>query len=55
MVNLYDISMARSVAKIKKKYGETAFKRWGKAGGNPVCLAQGRGDRIIIVKKKRKS
>ena len=27
---------------VKKKYGKDAFQRWGKLGGNPVLLKQGR-------------
>ncbi len=36
------------VQKIKRKYGTTAFVRWGKKGGNPVLIAQGQGKKIII-------
>lgn len=30
------------VQKIKRKYGETAFMRWGKLGGSPILLAYAR-------------
>ena len=25
-------------AKVKKKYGKNAYKKWGKLGGNPILL-----------------
>jgi len=40
------------VQKIKRKYGETAFRKWGKMGGNKYLKALGRGDTLIIRKKK---
>lgn len=42
------------VAKIKRKFGETSFVRWGKLGGNPVLISQGRGDKIIIKHRQHK-
>lgn len=42
------------VAKIKRKYGEPIFKKWGREGGNPVLIAQGRGDKIIIKHRPHK-
>ena len=36
------------VIKIKQKYGKKAFVTWGRKGGNPVCIAQGQGKKIII-------
>jgi hypothetical protein len=44
----------KRVEKIKRKYGANAFKIWGEEGGNPVLIAQGRGDKISIHKKKSK-
>jgi hypothetical protein len=29
----------RSVEKIRKKYGTTAFQRWGEKGGSPILLS----------------
>ena len=43
----------RNVEAIKRKYGKDAFVKWGKTGGNEVLLAQGRGDKITIRKRKR--
>jgi hypothetical protein len=43
----------RSVQAIKRKYGANAFRTWGKRGGNPVLIAQGRGDKIIIRRRKK--
>ena len=51
--SLYNINMARSVVAIRRKYGKNAFQKWGKSGGNPVLIAQGRGDKIIIQRRKR--
>lgn len=30
---------ARRVAAVRQKYGQDAFKKWGKKGGNPLLLA----------------
>jgi len=52
MVKPYHIDMAtKRVKKIKEKYGEDAFKIFGKKGGNPVLLAQRKGYKITIHKK----
>ncbi len=40
------------IRRIKREYGADAFRKWGVRGGNPVLLAQGRGDKIIIRKRK---
>jgi hypothetical protein len=29
----------RSVEKIRKKYGVTAFERWGRTGGSPILMS----------------
>jgi hypothetical protein len=29
----------RSVRKIKEKYGDGCFARWGRAGGSPILLS----------------
>ena len=42
---------ADRVNKIKRKYGVNAFRKWGREGGNPVLIAQGKGEQIIIRKK----
>jgi hypothetical protein len=45
------------VRKIKKKYGENAFKNWGdikSGGGSPYLLALRRGDTLIIRHKQHK-
>ena len=43
------MSAKSRVAKIKSKYGVTAFQRWGKTGGSPVLKAW-KAHKIIIVK-----
>jgi hypothetical protein len=37
--------------RIKDKKGEDFFRRAGKKGGNPILLAEGRGERITIHHK----
>ena len=38
-----DRKVAKLRAKsVKRKYGKDCFKNWGKKGGNPVLLKQGR-------------
>lgn len=32
-------SQARRIAKIRRKYGQNAFVKFGRRGGNPVLLA----------------
>jgi hypothetical protein len=41
------------INKIKKKYGANIFKTWGEEGGNPVLIAQGKGYKISIHKKRK--
>ena len=33
------------VRKIKRRYGHDAFSKWGKSGGNPVLIEQGKRNR----------
>lgn len=33
---------SRRTANIREKFGADAYRRWGKKGGNPVLLKQGR-------------
>lgn len=49
MARRYDLRTQR----IRRKYGEDAFREWGALGGNPVLVAQGEG-RVTIHKKKPK-
>lgn len=44
---------SQRVEKIKRKFGTTIFRTWGMRGGNPVLIAQGRGDKIIIQRRSR--
>jgi hypothetical protein len=33
---------ARRTRELKRRYGSNIFERWGKKGGNPILLRQGR-------------
>ena len=44
--------MARSVEKIRQKFGKNAFREWGKEGGNELLIAQGRGAKITIHREQ---
>ena len=40
------------VQKIKRKYGETAFERWGKSGGSPILKAWSEGKPLPPRRRK---
>ena len=40
------------VIKIKEKYGSNIYRIWGARGGNPLLIAQGRGDAISVRRRR---
>ncbi len=48
------ISQAERIRKVKRKYGENAFKKFGRMGGSPVLKAwkQGKIPKSLVKSKK---
>ena len=38
-----------------KRFSKEQYRRWGKAGGNPLLIAEGRGEKITIKHRNGKT
>ena len=38
-----------------KRFSKEQYRRWGKAGGNSLLIAEGKGERIVIHHKNGKT